>query len=47
VEDEKNYARDEHDVNETCGNVKCEKPKQPKYDQDRCDHPQHFFISRF
>jgi hypothetical protein len=47
VEDEKDDACDEHDVNETSGNVKCEKPNQPKYDQYCGDHSKHVFIPCF
>ena len=41
VEEEEHYAHDEDDVNEPCGNVQSEKPKQPKHDQDCCDNPKH------
>jgi len=45
VENEKDDARDEHNVNKSSGNVKCKKTKQPKYDQNSGDHSQHVFIS--
>jgi hypothetical protein len=41
MEEEEHYTHDEGDVNESTGDVKCEKPKQPKNDQDRCDYPKH------
>jgi hypothetical protein len=34
-------------VNERAGYVKCEKPKQPKNDQDCSDYPKHIVISLF
>jgi hypothetical protein len=45
VKKEKDDARDKHDVNQTRGDVKCEKAKQPKYDQNCGDDPKHVFIS--
>jgi hypothetical protein len=33
------------DVNESAGYVKCEKPKQPKNNQDCGDDSEHVFIS--
>jgi hypothetical protein len=37
VEDEKHYAYDEHEMKESGGNVKCEKSKKPKNDQNCSD----------
>jgi hypothetical protein len=39
VENEKDDGGDENDVNETSGNVKSEKSKQPKHDQNCGDNP--------
>jgi hypothetical protein len=33
------------DVDESAGYVKCEKPKQPKNDQDCSNYPKHVVIS--
>jgi hypothetical protein len=45
MKNEQDDAHDEHDVNKTGGNVKREKPKQPKYDQNGGDDPKHVLIS--
>jgi hypothetical protein len=47
VENEQDDPRYEHDVKKASGNVKCEKPKQPKYDQNCGDDSEHVFVSRF
>jgi hypothetical protein len=47
VENEKDDAYGEHNVNETTGNVKCEKSEQPKYDQNCGDDSKHVVISSF
>jgi hypothetical protein len=38
-------AHDKGNVNESAGDVKCEKSKQPKNDQNCGDDPKHVFIS--
>jgi hypothetical protein len=38
-------AYNQGNVNESGGYVKCEKPKQPKNDQNCSDYPKHVFIS--
>jgi hypothetical protein len=38
-------AQNQDNVNESVGYVKCEKPKQPKNDQNGGDYPKHIFIS--
>jgi hypothetical protein len=45
MEGEEHETYDEYDVDETSGDVKGEKPKQPKNDQYRCDYPKHVFNS--
>jgi hypothetical protein len=44
----KQYQTDNQgNVNEGAGDVKCEKSKQPKYNQNCGDYPKHVFISLF
>jgi hypothetical protein len=38
---------DQRDVNECGGYMKCEKPEQPKNDQDCGNYPKHILISLF
>jgi len=45
VEQQHDQADDENDVNQAAGDVKREKPKQPKNDQNCGDYPKHFFFS--
>ena len=47
MENEKHDTHEKHDVNESSGDVKREKPEQPKNDQDCGDYSKHFFISIF
>jgi hypothetical protein len=37
MQDEHHYADYQQDVNDACGNVKSEEPKQPENDQNRGD----------
>jgi hypothetical protein len=45
VDYEHYQAHNKNNVNQTCAHVKCEKPEQPKNDQDCGDYPKHVFIS--
>jgi hypothetical protein len=45
MQNQKNDADNEQNVEQTCGHVKCEKPKQPANDQNCRDKSQHDFIS--
>jgi hypothetical protein len=45
VEQQHDQADDENDVNQAAGDVKREKPEQPKNDQNCGDYPKHFFFS--
>jgi hypothetical protein len=47
MEHQEHYSHNECDVDESTGDVKSEKPKQPKNDQDRCDYPKHVFVPSF
>jgi hypothetical protein len=41
--DEQNDTHNESNMNETAGNVKCEKSEQPKNDKNSCDDSEHVF----
>jgi hypothetical protein len=47
MEGEEHNSRDQNDVNESRGNVKCEKSEQPKNNQKRGDYSEHMFSSFF
>jgi hypothetical protein len=47
MQHEQNQTHNQGNVNEGAGHVKCEKPKQPKNDQDCGDYSKHVFISLF
>jgi hypothetical protein len=45
MQQEQNQADHQDDVDQACGYVKREKPKQPENDEDCGDYPKHVFIS--
>jgi hypothetical protein len=47
MQHEQNQTDNQSNVNESTSHVKCEKPKQPKNDQDCGDYSKHVFISLF
>jgi hypothetical protein len=47
MQNEENDPDDKNYVNQTAGNVKCKKAKQPTNNQNSCDKSQHDFVSLF